>query len=66
MICGHFSREELDAASLANTVCLLSFNRSLPFSLFICVFIIKVINVLGLCIDMGFSTASETLFSQVI
>nr|CUU97630.1 hypothetical transcript [Hymenolepis microstoma] len=42
MICGHFSREELDASSLANTV----------------------INVLGLCIDMGFSTASETLFSQ--
>ncbi|KAL5112011.1 Multidrug and toxin extrusion protein 1 [Taenia crassiceps] len=42
MICGHFSREELDAASLASTV----------------------INVLGLCIDMGFSTASETLFSQ--
>ncbi|VUZ46212.1 unnamed protein product [Hymenolepis diminuta] len=42
VICGHFSREELDAASLANTV----------------------INVLGLCIDMGFSTASETLFSQ--
>uniref|UniRef100_A0A5K3FUF2 Multidrug and toxin extrusion protein n=1 Tax=Mesocestoides corti TaxID=53468 RepID=A0A5K3FUF2_MESCO len=42
MICGHFSREELDAASLANTV----------------------INVLGLSIDMGFSTASDTLFSQ--
>ncbi|VDM33261.1 unnamed protein product [Hydatigera taeniaeformis] len=42
VICGHFSREELDAASLASTV----------------------INVLGLCIDMGFSTASETLFSQ--
>nr|VZI50257.1 unnamed protein product [Spirometra erinaceieuropaei] len=43
MICGHLSREELDAASLANSV----------------------INVLGLSIDMGFSTASETLFCQV-
>ncbi|VDL97647.1 unnamed protein product [Schistocephalus solidus] len=42
MICGHLSREELDAASLANSV----------------------INVLGLSIDMGFSTASETLFCQ--
>ncbi|KAH9286727.1 Multidrug and toxin extrusion protein 1 [Echinococcus granulosus] len=42
IICGHFSREELDAASLASSV----------------------INVLGLCMDMGFSTASETLFSQ--
>ncbi|KAM3179633.1 hypothetical protein ACTXT7_000220 [Hymenolepis weldensis] len=42
MVTHFLRREELDAASLANTV----------------------INVLGLCIDMGFSTASETLFSQ--
>ncbi|VDK38402.1 unnamed protein product [Taenia asiatica] len=53
MICGHFSREELDAASLASTVSVLYVHR------------LSVINVLGLCIDMGFSTASETLFSQV-
>ncbi|KAG5450024.1 Multidrug and toxin extrusion protein 1 [Clonorchis sinensis] len=42
MVCGHMSREELDASSLANTL----------------------INVLGLCIDTGFSSAFDTLFSQ--
>ncbi|CAH8856933.1 unnamed protein product [Trichobilharzia szidati] len=42
MVCGHLSREELDAASLANCI----------------------INVLGLSIDTGFSTACDTLFSQ--
>ncbi|KER33341.1 hypothetical protein T265_00831 [Opisthorchis viverrini] len=43
MVCGHMSREELDASSLANTL----------------------INVLGLCIDTGFSSAFDTLFSQL-
>ncbi|KAF5402574.1 hypothetical protein PHET_04081 [Paragonimus heterotremus] len=43
MICGHLSREELDASSLATTL----------------------INVFGLCVDTGFSTAFDTLFAQV-
>ncbi|KAK4470463.1 hypothetical protein MN116_006015 [Schistosoma mekongi] len=42
MVCGHLSREELDAASLANCI----------------------INILGLSIDTGFSSAYDTLFSQ--
>ncbi|CAH8588949.1 unnamed protein product [Schistosoma rodhaini] len=42
MVCGHLSREELDASSLANCI----------------------INIFGLSIDTGFSSACDTLFSQ--
>uniref|UniRef100_A0A5K4EMS5 Multidrug and toxin extrusion protein n=1 Tax=Schistosoma mansoni TaxID=6183 RepID=A0A5K4EMS5_SCHMA len=43
MVCGHLSREELDASSLANCI----------------------INIFGLSIDTGFSSACDTLFSQI-
>ena len=64
--CGHIGPAELDAVSLANTVCHKLLSDNLPNWNLIEMNLFKLINIFALTSAYGFSSACDTLFPQVI